>query len=240
MSRAQTLIDLLRLDYRLSDQAIASRCGVSRVHINYVLHGKRQASRELETRLSTLLAECDRRGVQLTRKPNARQEPQKGPRVQPERRASKPSLPPPPVRSSKQASSVPAFVPSPVQAIPVCVACQRPGVRTALYGEKRLCEWCAAARGYSVKIPPASFVPLDAQHMPVERVLPPDIVYQAEPIPETLTSPSAWEPISTRELWAYNTERLCLACRGKVETRSYRVHRYGPARLCEECASQYT
>ena len=54
MSRAQTLIELLRLDYRLPDRAIAEYCGVSRVHINYVLHGKRQASRELENALEML------------------------------------------------------------------------------------------------------------------------------------------------------------------------------------------
>lgn len=225
-----------------------------------------------------LLAECDR--GELTHKPGEGKDvrttghPPKKPVAPPERpspsrdrlqeeerRASKPSLPPPPGNESKQVSSKPPFVPSPVQATPIytppplhtspiCVGCRRPGVRTALYGEKRLCEWCAAARGYKVATPKAAFTPLptqhasfgvlseppSTQHRPGERVLLPETI-QAEPTPETLDR-RTWEPITNRERWAYNMGRLCLACRARGETRQVALSFQGSrsVRLCEECA----
>ena len=263
MSRAQTLIELLRLDYDLTDQAIASRCGVSRVHINYVLHGKRQASVKLENALETLLAEYDR--GELTRKPGEGKDvrttghPPKKPVTPPERPSPSRDLPRAESKrtsgivhsASKQVSNKPAptpFVPSPVQAIPgsaFCVACRRPGVRTALYGGKRLCEWCAAARGYRVKTPKASFVPLPTQHMPGERVSPPENT-QAEPTPETPPlDPSTWvfpRPGFGRDYQDYQRGMFCLACHAHTPTRQVRIANFTRARsvrLCEPCCKRY-
>ncbi|SRR6266436_7105131 len=295
MSRSQDIMTLLQLDYGLPDRVIAQWCGVQRDHINKVKRGKRQASVKLENSLDRLLDECDRHGVQLSRKPyewkagrdvrlhqkQADERPARQPYSSPPPRVTprtpagpEPSPHPPspghrprPIESPTRVTREPAVSPKkappprtpaglspsasrsqPVQSTslhatgPLCVGCQRPGVPTRSYAGEPLCAWCAAARGYSASVPPASFVPLDAQHRPVERESPPENVDQAEMPPP---DPRAWEPIRpglNREYLEYGQGRLCLACRARGETHQVRIEQYTQARsvrLCEACCRRY-
>ncbi len=275
MSRSQDMIAVIQLDYGLPDRAIAAWCGVERDHINKVKMGKRRAGPELEKSLEALLAECDRHGVQLSRKayqwkagedvrpkkkpvrlarsspatltprvptrhPLAKHTPIEsparvsGPATRQPPSSPRPTTPPGTPRAPAQSPTTPRMASS------TCLSCQRPGTPTKRYQGVWLCQWCALARGYSVKTPAPTFLPLDAQHSPVERVTDHEDVNQAEDLPP---DPRAWEPLQTRELWAYNSGKLCLACRAHTSTRQVRmaqpVQGKRSVRLCEACCARY-
>lgn len=261
MSRSQDIIALVQLEYGLPDRAIAEWCGVERDHINKVKRGKRRAGPELEKALSALLDECDRSGVKLSRKPytwkagrDVRRE-KKQARVSPPptQRVPQSSIPvvasrsptrvsPPPAQ--RVAPSSPAAPAQPTDTPPVppkkqassktCIACRRPGVPTRLYdGRFWLCQWDAAARGYSAPTPAPTFIP----QVPTSR---------SEPLPEAdvaaVPDPSTWVWPAGPDVWAYNRGKLCIACRKKGETRQVSlVNPFGArsVRLCEACCKRY-
>ncbi len=222
--RAQRLIQQIHAEFGASDRVIAAllRPPVARETINRIKQGKLACSDALADDLAALLQWMREIRWQAGRKHFYRRK--TGARSTPA--TARPNMAHHPGSTPREPPTVP------------------PPERRAAPHEKPTTQPVPPPRTtpQARKGNAAAFVPQDNQFASFGSLSGELSPFPASPTPPPMVpedpppGPSQWEPISMGELWAYNSNRLCLACRGKVETRSYRVHGYGPARLCEECA----